>query len=348
MSFSLVDALFRADTLGMADPGAGIVDRLDSTDPTFAFEQTLRKIEVARRKRSRRRRLRMVLAIVLVPILAAGTFVLTQRGRTTEVSLDEVTKTFRANNPEPEAASPVRESEARSVVDGQRASSPRATEDVDPDEEVTNPVDKTGPYKLPSEGVYSYRAKGREQVSILGAHHDYPERVYATVRHLDGCRWEHRNDVIKEHVDRRVWCSQAGQVTQILQGREVEFFGQRDGSSATCSPPMVIHKVGDRTGTTYEGECSGEATTANIRRTIVDDKDFAVGGEPVDAIHIRIESTFTGMANGTSNEEVWLDAATGMTLRWDRVVDTDANSAFGNVHYSENASFVLESLVPTT
>jgi len=332
----------------MADPGAGIVDRLGSTDPTLAFERTLQNIETARRKRSRRRRIRIVLAIVLVPILATGTFVLTQRGRTTEVSLDEVTKTFRADNSEPEAASPVRESEGRSVVDAERASSARAIEETGPDEEVTKPVTKTGPYKLPSEGVYTYRAKGGEQVSILGAHHDYPERVYATVRHLDGCRWEHRNDVIKEHVDRRVWCSQAGQLTQISQGREVEFFGQRDGSSATCSPPMVIHKVDDGPGGTYEGECSGEATTATIRRTIVDDKDFVVGGDPVDAIHLRIDSTFTGMANGTSNEDVWLDAATGMTLRWDRVVDTEANSAFGNVHYTENASFILESLVPTT
>ena len=107
-----------------------------------------------------------------------------------------------------------------------------------------------------------------------------------------------------------------GQLTQILQGREVEFFGQRDGSVATCSPPMMIHKVGDGPGTTYEGACSGEDTRANIRRKVVDDKDFVVGGKSVDAIHIRIDSTFTGMANGTSNEDVWLDAATGMTLRW--------------------------------
>ncbi len=287
-----------------------------------------------------------MLSIVLVPTLAAGTLVLTQRGRSTEVSLDEVTKRFRTSDTETEVASPVNESDRAIENELDRASAPAASEKIASDETTT--LSSSGPYELPSQGVYTYRAKGREQVSILGAHHDYPERVYATVRHLDGCRWEHRNDVIKEHVDRRVWCSQAGQLTQVLQGREVEFFGQRDGSSATCSPPMVIHEVGDGPGTSHEGECSGKAATAKIRRTIVDDKDFVVGGKTVKAVHLRIETTFTGMATGTSNEEVWLDAATGMTLRWDRVVDTDANSAFGNVHYYEDASFVLESLVPTT
>jgi hypothetical protein len=330
----------------MARRGTGTIDRLASTDPTLAFEQTLREIEVARRKRSRRRRTRIVLAIVLVPTLAAGTFVLTQRGRSTEVSLDEVTKRFRTSDSKTEVASPVKEPDEAIANEQEQVSGPAASEKVASDATTTSAP--SGPYEPPSEGVYTYRAKGGEQVSILGAHHDYPERVYATVRHLDGCRWEHRNEVIKEHVDRRVWCSQAGQLTQILQGREVEFFGQRDGSVATCSPPMVIHKVGDGPGTTYEGVCTGEDTKAMIRRRIVDDKDFVVGGKSVEAIHIRIDSTFTGMATGTSNEDLWLDSATGMTLRWDRVVDTDANSAFGNVHYYENASFVLESLVPTT
>ncbi len=331
----------------MANPGAGIVDRLDTSDPTLAFEQTLRDIEVARRKRSRRRRIRIVLAIVLVPILAGGTYVLTQRGRSTEVSLDEVTKRFRTPDTETEVSSPVQEEDQAIAGEPDRASSTAANENAT-DRDATTNVAPSGPYELPSEGVYTYRATGGEQVSILGANHKYPEHVYAAVRHLDGCSWEHRNEVIKEHVDMRVWCSQAGQLTQLQQSREVEFFGQRDGSSASCSPPMVIHKVGDGPGTTYEGECSGEATTAKIRRKIVDDKDFVVGGKTVEAIHLRIESTFRGMATGTSNEDVWLDAATGMTLRWDRAVDTNANSAFGNVHYTEDASFTLESLVPTT
>lgn len=329
----------------MAHRGTGTLDRLD---PTLAFEQILRDIEEARRKRSLRRRIRIVLSIVLVPLVAAGGFVLTQRGRTTELSLDEATTRFRTSETEIETVAPIQGSAQEGAAEPDREPVPAESQTISSDRDKETTVASSGAYDLPPEGVYAYRAKGREQVSILGAHHEYPERIYATVRHLDGCRWEHRNDVIKEHVDRREWCSQSGQLTQLSQGREVEFFGQRDGSSATCSPPMVIHKVGDGPGTTYEGECSGEATTAKIRRTIVDDDDFVVGDISVEAVHIRIESTFTGMATGTSDEDIWLDAATGMTLRWDRVVDTDADSAFGKVHYSENASFTLESLDPRT
>ena len=172
MSFSLVDAPLQPDTSGMADPGAGIVDRLDSSDPTLAFEQTLRDIEVARRKRSRRRRIRIVLSIVLVPTLAAGTFILTQRGRTTQVSLDDVTKRFRTSDSEPEVASPVKEPKDAIANEQGRVSAPAASEKVASD--ATTMSAPSGPYELPSEGVYAYRAKGREQVSMLGAHHDYP------------------------------------------------------------------------------------------------------------------------------------------------------------------------------
>jgi hypothetical protein len=38
-----------------------------------------------------------------------------------------------------------------------------------------------------------------------------------------------------------------------------------------------------------------------------------------------------------------------MVVQWVRSVDTDANAAFGaHVRYTENASFLLESLKPAT
>jgi hypothetical protein len=74
-----------------------------------------------------------------------------------------------------------------------------------------------------------------------------------------------------------------------------------------------------------------------------------VGGVPVDAVHIAIDGTFTGKATGRSHDELWLAEATGMTLRWDRMVDTMADAAFGaQVRYQEQASFVLVSLTPRT
>jgi hypothetical protein len=194
--------------------------------------------------------------------------------------------------------------------------------------------------------VYTYRASGGEQISVLGARHDYPEQIHATVRHLGGCNWEHRNDVIAEHVDRRHWCSGPGRLSQTVQAREVEFFGQRDGSIATCSPPLVLHHIGDSPGATVVGSCTGEGVDAMITRTFVGIERMKVGGKSIETLHLRVVGTFTGRATGTSHEELWLAPDTGMTVRWDRKVDTNADSVFGKVHYTENASFVLTSLVP--
>jgi hypothetical protein len=87
---------------------------------------------------------------------------------------------------------------------------------------------------------------------------------------------------------------------------------------------------------------------AKITRTFVGTERIVVGGESIRTIHLSVVGTFTGRATGTSHEELWLVPETGMTVRWDRKVDTNADSVFGKVHYTENASFVLTSLVPAT
>ena len=60
-----------------------------------------------------------------------------------------------------------------------------------------------------------------------------------------------------------------------------------------------------------------------------------------------LRATFTGQAERTSLDELWLAADTSAP-RWERSVDTIAD-AFGGakVRYREDATFVLESLVPS-
>jgi hypothetical protein len=59
-----------------------------------------------------------------------------------------------------------------------------------------------------------------------------------------------------------------------------------------------------------------------------------------------MNGTMTGRVRGTSTDELWLTPDTGMTLRWDRTVDTLANAFGSEIRYKEDASFLLESLKP--
>jgi hypothetical protein len=195
--------------------------------------------------------------------------------------------------------------------------------------------------------VYAYTARGREAISILGAHHDYPSEAFATVRHLGGCRWEHRNQVIAEHVDTRTLCSEPGRYLQIQQTRDIEFFGQREAPTLRCEPAQVHHAVGDDVGAKTTAKCTdGEGTQATVTRTYVGMEAMKIGATSVDAVRFELRSTMTGKTNGTAHDEFWIHPQTAMTLRWDRTVDTMATAYGAQVHYEENASFVLESLEP--
>ena len=56
-----------------------------------------------------------------------------------------------------------------------------------------------------------------------------------------------------------------------------------------------------------------------------------------------------GGHGGSGARWVTLLPQTALVLRWDRTVDTMANAAFGaDVHYQEQATFLLESLTPTS
>jgi hypothetical protein len=64
-------------------------------------------------------------------------------------------------------------------------------------------------------------------------------------------------------------------------------------------------------------------------------------------VRFRLDATMTGRARGTSTETFWVSPVTGLTLRWERSVDTIADTSFGaKVRYQEQATFVLESLDP--
>jgi hypothetical protein len=306
------------------------------------------------RRRLVPRRARVIRAVALAVVLLLGAamlFVGTQRGRATEVSLDEAISRFHEPRESGQLEAAPAESAGVTEVAPGVPSAGDLSEDalVPPRQEhrTETGVVPAAPFSEPEEGVYTYRAEGEESLSLLGARHTYPDQVFATVRHLDGCGWELRVDVIKEHVDELELCGQPGALFLTEQSRTVEFFGKRDGFAMRCRPPQLLHAIGEEPGTSSVVSCSGGGATAKITRTFIGSEMVTVGGESVESFAVLQEATLTGDAEGESTDRLWLHPSTGLVLRWERSVDTLANAAFGaKVRYREEASFELQSLTP--
>lgn len=301
--------------------------------------------------RRSRNRLFAVGATLAILIGTAGGYVFTQRHQATEVTLDDAVAGFRARASSaparPQPSAPAEEDRGIAAPLVPEVAEERRSEPVT-GVEAADPSVAEGPYRSPEEGVYVYRATGGERISIFGASHDYPERVYATITHLDGCLWEHRNEVIEEHVDIRTMCSSTDGLFQHDQTREVEFLGQRDSIKSRCDPPQLQHAPGEEIGARSTATCSdGEGNDATLTRTYLGHEPSEVGGQMLDAVRIRIDATFTGKAEGSSEDHFWVSPSTGLPYRWDRTVDTVTDAGWGaQVTYQEEASFVLESLEP--
>lgn len=213
--------------------------------------------------------------------------------------------------------------------------------------EATNDSTAARTFRPPLPGVYSYDTTGSERISIAGASHEYPEETYSIVRTDEGCGWRAEHQVLEEHVDIHDRCSQTDSVFVVMDGREIEFFGQRDSLYYYCDPPARL-MWNAPAGTTSTGTCvteEGDSETDYVGE-FVGFETLDVGGEATRTAHLHIEFTMRGTSRGTSTADFWLHPETGLIVREERTVDTLAHAVWGDVHYEEEATFQLQSLVP--
>jgi hypothetical protein len=234
------------------------------------------------------------------------------------------------------------------AVDAQPADQPAATPTNAPTA-ADKPVTATPRFRPPAAGVYSYATTGGDRINLAGASHQYPAETHAIVRHTGGCGWAVEHRVLEEHIDFHDRCSSDDAVSVLADGREVEFFGQRDGLTYHCDPPArTLWDTADETVST--GTCSTEEgdSDADYVGTFVGLESLDVGGVRVETVHVHLEFEMTGSARGTSTVDFWLHPDTGLIVREERVVDTYARAVWGDVRYQEEATFHLLSLTPQT
>ena len=291
-------------------------------------------------------------ATLILMLLVSGGYMFAKRNATTDVSVSAAVGQFRHESMAEDQGAPVAALQQKVDGPGQAVSGGRGPAQA-ASPVARQPVQAVSaaplPYLLPPEGVYTYRTTGGEQISLGNAHHDYPPETTATLTHLGGCRWQIRNDVIKEHEDLRTYCSQTGDLFQDQQARWVTFYGKREGEDITFAPPQLVSAVTDKLGATSSSvgrDSQGDSATGT--RTYLGRVPITVGSAVVQTVHVKVAGTMSGQSSGHFVDELWLDPATGMTIKWVRSVDSISNAFGASVHYTENASFLLESLVPQT
>lgn len=277
--------------------------------------------------------------------LAANVFVLTQRTAATPVGLATVLDGFRASPAIPSAAAP-----SESLDGGRAKTAPRVLRSHAPGEPPAVRPRRPGAVALPSmrpaSGVYAYATSGGERVSFADARHDYPDRTFAAVRRISGCRWELEHRILEEHVERHTYCGAPGGLSLLVWRAEITFFGQRNEAAYVCDPPEALVTRGNGA----RGSFICRSDDGDVRETVTDlgREQIRVGDRRVDALHVRARGTVSGRARGTTRADIWIHPDSGLTLKLVREAHTTSEAFGTTVTYDEKAAFLLESLAPRT
>jgi len=293
------------------------------------------------RRKPRRWRLlfRGAILATILAVLGTNAFVLTNRGVTTEVGLDQAIAGFRESIP---ARVQARAARALAAPASARATTPHRR----PAAGFGAPTPTAPPVALPADGVYTYRTTGGERISFGGGHHDYPERTYASVKAQRGCVWRLEHTIIAEHTEERSFCTRSAMVALVTETVAITFFGHTDGGTYRCEPPLPFGDGARRAGSSLRVTCANGEERVDSTVRFLAPEAITVGDTVVRALRVTIDGVVSGRATGTSHSDVWVHPVTGMLLKLSRVVHSESEAFGTTVSYDEEATFVLASLRP--
>lgn len=248
--------------------------------------------------------------VVAVLALVVGTGVLLYlRGRdsATPVSLDESVDRFRSGSTQPSGSGP----------------------------------------RSAAEGVYVYATKGSEHVDVLdGTMHTYPDTTTITIT-AAGCGVNEHWDALAERSDDSLSCAeQSGRVEQSFRTHH-EFFGVTDDQEFDCGAGNLLVPSDLRIDSKWNGSCSSASTTTDSQTELVGLETLEIGGEKIEVVHLRIESTNRGASTATTTRDDWRVPDTGLLVRRESENRSETDSVIGKATYVEQFTLELTSLTPT-
>lgn len=207
----------------------------------------------------------------------------------------------------------------------------------------------------PAAGVYAATATGVESIGLPGFDEQLGPNAPLTVTYGDGGCFTARADFNSHHWRSWTYCP-SETATFALVGLETFTARSAPGmdlaslSTYRCDTPLDVLWSGATAGETRDGHCTGqvdleESTTDDVATVeVLGSEQLEIGGEQVDAVHIRTVDVFSDAQTGTETGEWWLEASTGLPLRFR--IDSAVSGGAGD--YSESIELELSSLRPTT
>jgi hypothetical protein len=218
-----------------------------------------------------------------------------------------------------------------------------------PPESVTRPPD----------GVYTAVGEGREALSFPPLSQHDGDVMPVTVTYMNDACWAFAIDFNDAH--RQTWRYCPGDVdgSIVERGSETEQrwdLGAMTISNSTtfgCDPPALMLAAGAVTGQTWDHSCAG--TNSEIPGTTRSEGPYRlVGVEPVVIEGTEIAShhytqlrRLSGSQTGEYTTELWVAIDTGLPLRSERTVNVRTSSPVGDITYTEDGWWQLQSRVPT-
>ncbi|HEY1826927.1 MAG TPA: hypothetical protein VGF87_02850 [Acidimicrobiales bacterium] len=204
-------------------------------------------------------------------------------------------------------------------------------------------VDHAAPLLTP--GVFSYRTKGGEALSLPGANRNFPADTQVVVDPpAHGCStmdWV----PIAQHSELTTVCPVAHHSMAVTALVTHEQISDTDTTTTIdCPATAYLLPPIPLPGAHWSAVChqSGSAENVALTGQVLSDQPMTIAGQSVPAIHVRLDLAFNGIEQGTSPIDFWVSAAKGILLR----EQESALITQSGVHYTETMDAVLSSLTP--
>jgi hypothetical protein len=206
---------------------------------------------------------------------------------------------------------------------------------------------------VPAEGVYEYRGRGVDKLSILSLEQQQGPVMPATVSHVaNGC-WAIRIDFSNKHWQTWRYCPSGEELDEaggrVWQSWDLGVSSIANLTTSTCRSPILqtAMQVGDSWPQRCEitnDKVAGATVSRGTMRYLGQD-DVTVGGRPVSSYHLVQHRTITGAQHGKERTEIWF-APNGLPVRQRQTVSVASPSPVGDVTYEQTNDMRLQSLRP--
>jgi hypothetical protein len=193
--------------------------------------------------------------------------------------------------------------------------------------------------RLPAPGVYTYRTRGGEGLSLMGVQRSFPD---STSMIVTGDRCAAVSWVpITQHTETTTMCTgPAGSLTESSVVSNESIAGTSTTSKLTCPSTAYVIPPDVRTGQRWRATCSMDnpAERVSLHGRALGRATVSVGGTSVSAEHTRVTFVYGhGALRGTSPTDFWIVPDSGLIVREHESVGVTQ----GGVHYSEDMDTTL-------